>query len=60
MLSEQVWYVESPVPTNPATDVDIPVNVSTASFTKKTSVNDKLIEYTFEFDMSFDYINNVR
>ena len=27
---------------------------------QKTSVNERLIDYTFDFDMSFDYINNIR
>jgi len=26
----------------------------------KTSVNDRLIEYTIEFEEAFDYINNIR
>ena len=31
-----------------------------SSMTHKTSLNDKLIEYTIEFEEAFDYINNVR
>jgi len=59
MLSEQVWLTR-PKPFNPSQDEVVPVNVRKNNLVKKTSLNDKLIEYTFDFDMSFDYINNVR
>ena len=29
-------------------------------FRKKTKLNDRLIEYTMEFELAADYINNVR
>ena len=38
----------------------IPVKVKTSSVAFKTSVNDRLIEYTIEFEEAFDYINNIR
>ena len=41
-------------------DTVTPVTVKTSSFNKKTSVNDRLIEYTFEFELAADYINNIR
>jgi len=59
MLSEQVWLTR-PKPFNPSQDEVVPVNVRKNSMVKKTSLNDKLIDYTFDFDMSFDYINNIR
>ena len=52
MLSQEVWIDNG---------VDIlPVNPKTTSTTFKTSVNDKLIQYTIEFDYAFDKINNIR
>ena len=59
LLSEKVWLTR-PVSTNPSNEEVVPVNVKKSSMVQKTSLNDKLIEYTFEFDMSFDYINNIR
>ena len=59
LLSDQVWLTQ-PDPYDPSTEQVVPVIITTSSFTYKTSLNDKLIEYTMEFDMAFDYINNVR
>ena len=59
LLSNQVWLTQ-PDPYDPSTEQVVPVIISTSSFTYKTSLNDRLIEYTMEFDMAFDYINNVR
>ena len=59
LLSEQVWLTRLD-PTNPNATQYVPVNVTKNNLVKKTIVNDKLIEYTFDFSMSFDYINNVR
>ena len=59
LLSEQVWLTRQ-VPTNPLATESVPVNVRKNSMVQKTSLNDKLIDYTFDFDMSFDYINNIR
>jgi len=59
LLSDQVWLTQ-PDPYDPSTEQVVPVIISTSSFTYKTSLNDKLIEYTMDFDMAFDYINNVR
>jgi hypothetical protein len=58
LLSEHVW-IERP---NKATGVDevVPVKIKTSSIELKTSVNNKLIEYTIEFEEAFDYINNIR
>ena len=56
MLSEKVWV------TNITEDGEqvLPINVKTSDITYKTSLNDKLVEYTIEFDKSFDTINNIR
>ena len=56
LLSEKVWVTN-------LTDTEeqvLPINVKTSDITYKTSLNDKLVEYTFEFDKSFDTINNIR
>ena len=37
-----------------------PVNLKDSSLTYKTSLNDKLINYTMSFEKSFTYINNIR
>ena len=59
MLSEKVWLTRTK-PTNPSQTEVVPVNVTKNNLVKKTVLNNKLIEYTFDFEMSFDYINNVR
>ena len=59
LLSKSIWLTQ-PDPYDPTTEQVVPVIISTSSFTYKTSLNEKLIEYTMEFDMAFDYINNVR
>ena len=38
----------------------LPIDINTESLTYKTSVNDKLINYTLTFDFAYDTINNVR
>ena len=56
MLSEKVWI------TNITEDGEqvLPINVKTSNITYKTSLNDKLVEYTFDFDNSFNVINDIR
>jgi hypothetical protein len=56
LLSEFVWLSTF----KKGVGVIIPVNVKTSSIAFKTSVNDRLIEYTIEFEEAFDYINNIR
>ena len=56
MLSEKVW-VTNILETG---EQVLPINVKTSSIAYKTSLNDKLVEYTIEFDKSFDTINNIR
>ena len=53
MLSEKVWVTDEK-------SQAIPINVKTSNITYKTSLNDRLVEYTFDFDNSFDTINNIR
>ena len=52
MLSEYVWLTQG--------SITHPVTPSTKSLTFKTSVNDKLVQYTIEFDHTSSVINNVR
>ena len=59
LLSENVWITRERVQ-QPNTPEIIPVTVKTSDMTYKTSVNDRLIEYTIDFEDAFDYINNVR
>ena len=56
MLSEKVWVTNI---TEYGEQV-LPINVKTSNITYKTSLNNKLVEYTIEFDKSFDTINNIR
>jgi hypothetical protein len=59
LLSEQVWLTRTDPFDSSDTQV-VPVNVRKNSMIQKTSLNERLIDYTFDFDMSFDYINNIR
>ncbi len=60
LLSEQVWITRFKEYDRTDQIEVVPVNVKKNNIVKKTVVNNKLIDYTFDFDMSFDYINNVR
>ena len=60
LLSEYVWLSKFVSGVVAETYVNIPVKVKTSSVAFKTSVNDRLIEYTIEFEEAFDYINNIR
>ncbi len=59
LLSEHVW-LSRPQYNSPTSTETIPVVVKTSSMTFKTSVNDRLIDYTIEFEDAFDHINNIR
>jgi hypothetical protein len=51
MLSEKVWiYYDSKI---------LPVNIKSKDLSFKTQLNDKLIDYKFEFEFAFDKINSV-
>jgi hypothetical protein len=52
LLSEHIWLTRS--------GTTSPVRPKTSSFDLKTKVNDKLVQYTLEFEYAFDKINNVR
>ena len=56
LLSEYVWLSTL----RKGSGIIIPVKVKTSTVAFKTSVNDRLIEYTMEFEEAFDYINNIR
>ena len=56
LLSEYIWLSTF----RKGSGVVIPVKVKTSAVAFKTSVNDRLIQYTIEFEEAFDYINNIR
>lgn len=52
LLSEQIWAnIDNRI---------YPVNVTESNHTYKTSVNDKLVNYTIKFEYAFHLINNIR
>lgn len=55
MLSEQIWMTR-------LTDEEkiVPLKLKSNSLQLKKRVNDKLIQYTMEFDVAADKINNIR
>ena len=53
MVSEYIWLTDS-------TDTIYPVNLKDSSFTYKTGLNDRLINYTMNFEKSFSLVNNIR
>ena len=56
MLSEKVWITN-------LTDTEeqvLPINIKTSDITYKTSLNDKLVEYTIEFENSYNVLNDIR
>jgi len=53
MVSEYIWLTDS-------SDNIYPVNLKESSFTKKTGLNDRLINYTMNFEKSFSLVNNIR
>ena len=56
LLSEFIWWSTF----KKGVGIVIPLKVKTSTVAFKTSVNDRLIEYTIEFEEAFDYINNIR
>ena len=76
MLSEKIWVtniLDAPVwdkdfnlwdlnqnTWNYQNEQILPINVKTSNIEYKTSLNDRLVEYTFDFDNSFNVINNIR
>ena len=58
LVSEYVWLV---IGVSSLTESNIhPVVLKESNLQTKTSLNDRLINYTMNFEMSFDYINNIR
>ena len=61
LLSEYVWLERPKAVKNcQVLTIIVPVKVKKSSIKFKTSVNDRLIEYTMDFEEAFDYINNIR
>lgn len=52
MLSEYVWATFGANA--------LPINITSQALTYKTVVNDKLINYTIDFEFAFDAINDIR
>ena len=62
MMSEQVWLtrLDDPAPNSNNLETVLAVIPKTQSLTYKTSLNDRLVQYTVDFDYAFDKINTVR
>jgi len=58
LLSEKVWVRYREKTTNDF--INIPINIKDNNLIYKNSINDRLIQFEFTFDMSFDYLNNIR
>ena len=58
LLSEFVWMRLRRIETGSFST--IPFIVKSSTIIQKTSVNNRLIEYTIEFEEAADYINNIR
>ena len=52
MLSEKVWAEIG--------QTVYPVNVISSSLEKKTRINDRLVNYSLDFEFAYDVVNNVR
>ena len=53
MVSEYMWLTDDQ-------NVIYPVCITDSNFTRKTGLNDKLINYTMNFEKAFDFVNNIR
>ena len=62
LVSEYVYIAHSyeRSPTDPAFPLAVPIAVSSSNFDIKTRLNDKLVEYTLEFEADSDFIQSVR
>ena len=56
-MSETVWLTQI---SDIANNDPIPVNLTNKSLQFKTDINEGMIEYTLDFDIAHDLINNVR
>jgi hypothetical protein len=52
MVSEYIWLTDSD-------SVVYPVKLKDSSLTSKTKLNDRMINYAMNFEMAFDYANNI-
>jgi len=59
LLSEYIWIQYNRIEKPGSFDV-LPVTLKSSSMIQKTSVNDRLIQYTMEFELAANYINNIR
>lgn len=57
LLSEQVWLGYR---VNPYQTKNVPVSVTTSNVTYMNSLNDKLSNYTLEFEMAFNAVRDIR
>ena len=62
MMSEQVWLtrLDDPAPDSNNLETVLALIPKTQSVTYKTSLNDRLVQYTVDFDYAFDKMNTVR
>jgi hypothetical protein len=62
MVSEYIWLVDmSPLAIGETVDERVkPVTLKDSNFTYKTGLNDRLINYTMNFEMAFNLVNDIR
>ena len=63
MVSEYAWLVDVSTPLGFGEDGSgrvKPVNLKDTSFTYKTGLNDRLINYTMNFEKAFNFVNDIR
>ena len=62
LVSEYVYMYDTNAfsPTNALSFLAVPVNVASSEVSMKNRLNDKLIEYTLEFEADSDFIQSVR
>ena len=56
LLSEKVWITR----TFKNSELVLPINIKTNDISYKTSLNNRLVEYSIEFNDSYNAINNIR
>ena len=56
LLSEKVWITR----TFNNSELVLPINIKTSSIDYKTTLNDKLVEYSIDFEDSYNAINDIR
>ena len=53
MVSEYIWLTDDE-------NVIYPVTLKDSNFTYKTGLNDRLINYTMNFEKAFNFVNDIR